>query len=237
MTYRNGAYFRALTKNRRVLIVGHADADGHLAAEQSRRNALRSGASRCEVFIDVKCTANYSIWRNHLCEVPIRSADTVVFVDLMFHPEDVVGSVDVLTDLASKNPEKQFIVIDHHPYSGLPALAVNLSIWFTSAVYTCCFGPPSHLMVVAAICDRDEEPVVAMIDETMRRRALGMERAAADRSLAGSKLLRLLADDRWDLIEQLAEESNDVHQRVRGRRHSRQPLSPALERARGIADY
>ncbi len=237
MTYRNGAYFKALTKNRRVLIVGHADADGHLAAEQSRRNTLRSGASRCEVFVDVKRTANYRIWRNHLPEIPICSADTVVFVDLMFHPDDVVGSVNVLTELASKNPEKQFIVIDHHPYSGLPALSVNLSIWFTSAVYTCCFGPPSALMVVAAICDRDEEPVVAMIDETMRRRALGMERAAADRNLAGSKLLRLLANDRWDLIEQLAEESKDVHQRVRGRRHSRQPLSPGLERARGVADY
>lgn len=237
MTDRNGAYFKALTKNRHVLIVGHADADGHLAAEQSRRNSLRSGASRCEVFVDVKRTANYRIWRNHLSEIPICSADTVVFVDLMFHPDDVVGSVNVLTELASENPEKQFIVIDHHPYSGLPALSVNLSIWFTSAVYTCCFGPPSALMVVAAICDRDEEPVVAMIDETMRRRALGMERAVADRTLAGNNLLRLLANDRWDLIEQLAKEPKDVHQRVRGRRHSRQPLSPGLERAREAVDY
>lgn len=237
MTDRNGAYFKALTKNRHVLIVGHADADGHLAAEQSRRNSLRSGASRCEVFVDVKRTANYRIWRNHLSEIPICSADTVVFVDLMFHPDDVVGSVNVLTELASENPEKQFIVIDHHPYSGLPALSVNLSIWFTSAVYTCCFGPPSALMVVAAICDRDEEPVVAMIDETMRRRALGMERAAADRTLAGNNLLRLLASDRWDLIEELAKEPKDVHQRVRGRRHSQQPLSPGLERAREAVNY
>ena len=237
MTYRNGSYFRALTKNRRVLIVGHADADGHLATEQSRRNASRSGASRCDVFVDVKRTANYRIWRNHLSEIPICSADTVVFVDLMFHPDDVVGSVNVLAELASENPEKQFIVIDHHPYSGLPALSVNLSIWFTSAVYTCCFGPPSALMVVAAICDRDEEPVVAMIDETMRRRALGMERAAADHTLAGNNLLRLLENDRWDLIEQLAEEPKDVHQRARGRRHSRQPLSPGLERAREAVGY
>lgn len=237
MTYRNGAYFKALTKNRRVLIVGHADADGHLAAEQSRRNASRGGASRCDVFVDVKRTASYRIWRNHLWEIPIRSADTVVFVDLMFHPDDVVGSVNMLTELASENPKKQFVVIDHHPYSGLPALPVNLGIWFTSAVYTCCFGSPSDLMVVASICDRDEEPVVAMIDETMRRRALGMERAAADRNLAGTKLLGLLKNDRWDLIEQLAVEPKDIHQRARGRRHSRQPLSPGLERARGAADY
>jgi len=228
---------KELAKDRRMLIVGHADADGHLAAEQSRRNALRSGARACQVFIDAKRTAGHRIWRNHLPEIPIQGADTVVFVDLMFHPGKVAEDVSALADLARENPEKTFMAIDHHPVPGLPALPANLSICFTPAVYTCCFGAPSDLMVVAAICDRDEEPILAMIDETMRRRALGVKRASADRDLAGEKLLRLLATDRWDLIEQLAEEPRDMHRWVRGRRHALQPLSPALEQARTAAAF
>lgn len=228
---------KELVKNCNVLIVGHADADGHLAAEQSRRNTLRSGARVCDVFVDAKRTAGYRIWRNYLTEIPIYKADTVVFVDLMFDPGNVSESVGALVNIARENPDKSFVVIDHHPVAGLPALPPNLGIWFTPAVYTCCLGAPSDLMVVAAICDHDEEPVTAMIDETMRRRALGMGRATADPDLRGEKLLRLLAADRWDLIEQLAEEPRDMHRRVRGRRYARQPLSPALEQARTAAAY
>ena len=65
---------KALAKNRYVLIVGHADADGHLAAEQSRRNALRNGARECEVFVDAKCTASYRIWRHRLAEANSRAS-------------------------------------------------------------------------------------------------------------------------------------------------------------------
>ena len=75
-----------------------------------------------------------------------------------------------------------------------------------------------------------------MIDDTMRRRALGMVRASADRDLAGDKLLSLLAHDRWDLIEILADEPAEIHRRVRGRRHSRQPSSPGLTRAHEQVD-
>jgi len=224
-----------LVKDGAALIVGHADADGHLAAEQSRRNAERGGARSCRVYVDAKHTAGYRMWRDHLDEIPIEGSDVVIFVDLMFRPDDVSGSVGALVNLAQRNAEKTFVVIDHHPMPGLPALPTNLIILFTPAVYTCCFGPPSKLMVVASICDDDEEPVSELIDKTARRRALGMERAAADPELAGSRLLRLLADDRWDLIEGLADEPKDFHRRVRGRRHSNQPLSPALNEARVAA--
>ena len=222
---------RKLVKGHHVLIVGHADADGHLAAEQSRCNVLRMGACRCEVLVDPKRTASYRMWHNHLPEIPIARADTVIFVDIMFPPDDPSDSVWNLIELANKNPGKSFVVIDHHPVLGLPELPQNLGIWFTSAVYTCCFGLPTWLMVVAAICDRDEGPVAPMIDNTMRLRALGMERAVADRDLAGEKLLRLLAADRWDLLETLAKDSNDMHKRVRGRRLRQQPLSVGLAQA------
>lgn len=222
---------RNLVKSHHVLIVGHADADGHLAAEQSRRNALRMGARSCDVVVDPRRTAGYRMWRNHLPDIPIARADTVMFVDIMFDPDDPSDSVLNLIELASKNPGKRFIAIDHHPVLGLPELPQNLGIWFTSAVYTCCFGLPSWLMVVAAICDRDEGPVAPMIDDTMRLRAVGMKRAVADRDLAGEKLLRLLAADRWDLLELLAKESKGRHKCVRGRRLRQQPSSLGLAQA------
>ena len=74
-----------------------------------------------------------------------------------------------------------------------------------------------------------------MIDDTMRLRALAMARAVADPELAGGKLLRLLAGDRWDLIEPLAAESPNIHRRVRGRRVREQPLSMGLVQARAAA--
>lgn len=226
---------RDLVRRRNVLVVGHADADGHLAAEQSRRNALAMGALHCDIFIDPRKTAGHRMWLKHLAEVPIAAAEVVVFVDIMFSPNELSLSLGALIDVAQKNPEKTFVVIDHHPLLGLPALPKNLGVWFTSAVYTCCFGRPSSLMVIAAICDHDEEPVAPMIDDTIRRRALGVVRAVADRDLAGKKLLRLLSEDRWDLIETLAKEPRDIHRRVRGRRIARQPESTGLVQALAAA--
>ncbi len=225
-------YVQEHVKNRHVLVVGHADADGHLAAELSRRNALKMGARRCEVFIDRRLTAGYRMWRDRLWDIPVDGTDTVIFVDIMFDPEVPRDSAGALIELARKNPEKTFIVIDHHPVLGLPALPQNLGIWFTPAVYTCCFGPPSWIMVVASICDHDEVPITSLIDDKMRLRALGVERAVADSELSGKKLLRLLEENRWDLIELLAKESSSFHTRVRGRRISKQPMSMGLAQAR-----
>lgn len=226
---------RKLVRDRSVLIVGHADADGHLAAEQSRRNALDMGATACDVLVDPRITAGRHMWRKHLPEIPVNGADTVIFVDLMFQPADPADSAEAIAELARQHADKTFIVIDHHPVFGLPSLPHNVSLWFTPAVYTCCFGIPGLLMVIASVCDRDEGPVASMIDATTRRRALGMERAAADADLAGARLLRLLRDDRWDIIEAVAEEPRDVHRRVRGRRTRKQPDSSGLMRAHAAA--
>jgi len=223
--------------HRTVLIVGHADADGHLAAEQSRRNGLAAGAKTCDVFIHPTYTAGHRMWQTHLDKIPLDGSDVVIFVDLMFRRDDIAGSVGALIDLVRSLPESTFMVIDHHPVGGLPALPENLSILLTPAVYTCCFGPPSHLMVVASICDNDEAPVAAMIDQTARQRALGMTRAAADRNLVGAPLLRLLSGERWDLIERMAEEPAEIHRQVRGRRTAKQPASSALADARIATAY
>jgi len=214
-----------------VLIVGHADADGHLATEQSRRNILDSGARSCRAFVDRKVTAGYRMWRNYLPDIPINGADTVLFVDLMLHPSDPGDSVRALASLAVDCPDKTFIVIDHHPMLGLPALPDNAGIWFSPAVYTCCFGEPDWMMVVAAICDADEGPVAPMVNATMRHLALGVQRAAADSMLSGDSLLRLLENDRWDIIEAIADEPPEFHRRARGRRVANQLPSKALRLA------
>ena len=225
---------KQFVNKQRVLVVGHSDADGHLAAEQSRRNILQLGALLCDTFVDKTFTSGQRIWQKYLSHVPIEKYDRVVFVDLMFHPEQVRESVGEIVNLAEKHSEKQIMVIDHHPTSGLPSLPDNLSICFTSIVYACCYGAPSDLMVIASLCENEEEPVLPMVDDGIRRRALGMTRAAADPNIAGSALLKLLSKDRWDIIERLADEPKDIHKRVRGRRHSQQPESPGLLQARAF---
>lgn len=224
-----------LVRGRSVLVIGHSDADGHLASEQSRRNALRHGAKRCDVFIDPHWTRGYRLWCKYLDKMPIHRAQTIIFVDLMLDPADVSGSANAVVALANANKDKEFLLIDHHPMSGLPSIPENLRICFTQIVYACCYGEPGNLMVMASLCENEELPVAPLIDEKMRTRALGVRRAAADRAMAGENLMKLLADDLWDVIEQLALEPKDIHKSVRGWRHSRQPESPALSQAHAVA--
>ena len=91
-------------------------------------------------------------------------------------------------------------------------------------------------MITASICDRDEAPVANFITRRHRLWARGVARAAADReNLAGEKLLRLLSDDRWDLLEQIADETPEHHRTVRGRRVRGLNVSDALATARMAA--
>lgn len=224
------------TKGKRVLVVGHADADGHLAAEQSRRNVLKLGAKSCSVFVDPGVTKNYRFWDRHLPNFDFGEAETIIFVDIMLNPKTLKKSFACLIEKVLKEKHRQFILIDHHPLGGLPGIPENLKICFTPIVYTCCYGPPSDIMIVASICDRDEKPIQEMITFTHRHRAKGVRRAAADtKELAGAPLLRLLSLDRWDIIESLADENDDMHRTVRGMRLLRLPSSDALHAARVAA--
>ena len=80
---------RQLVKNKRVLIIGHADGDGHLAAEQSRRNAIDAGAHSCTLLVDPQITPGYRFWDRHLPELDISAYGLVLFVDLMLNPKRV----------------------------------------------------------------------------------------------------------------------------------------------------
>lgn len=226
-------------QGRDVLLIGHADGDGYLATEVSRRNALGAGARHCEVLIDPKVTGGYRIWDRYLDRIDLGAADMVIFVDLMLSYRDPRDSFDRLAALARREPARHFVLIDHHPVEGLPTPPDNLELRFTNRVYDCCWGDPDNeadMMLVASICDRDEAPVRDRITEVHRRRAVGLSRAAADRSmLAGEPLRRLVETGAWELIEGIADEDRAMHRTVRGLRPKADPRSPAVLAAQRAA--
>lgn len=204
---------------RSALVIGHADGDGHIAAEQSRRNLISANARNCDVLVRPGLTSSFRFWEKSLNTVDLGSAEVVVFVDIALNPHNPKRSLEAVFDRANSERDRMFLLIDHHPVNRLPRAPENVFINLTSTVFTCCYGLPSNLMIVAAICDKDELPVKHLIQPMHRKRALGISRGAADKhGLAGKQLLALLQADRWDLIEKLAEEPKTLHKRVRGNR-------------------
>jgi hypothetical protein len=62
---------------------------------------------------------------------------------------------------------------------------------------------------------------------------LGVRRAAADiNGMVGAKLLSFLRLRKWEFFESLAEEPNEYHRNVRGRRTANGLESPLLEAVR-----
>ena len=91
-------------------------------------------------------------------------------------------------------------------------------------------------MQVAALCDGS--PTTVAPTPLLRRRALGVKRAAADVSgVAGDGLLELIRERRWDFFEALAEEDHEMHRSARGIRRSASKTSPLLEYARSYSPF
>lgn len=219
---------------RHVLIIGHADGDGYLAAETSRRNVINAGAKSCNVLVDPRITPGYRFWEKHLYKLDFGHAETVIFVDLMLNHRDPLDSFSRIVSCAKCNRDRQFILIDHHPrlFTELPPPPTNLSLRPVKTVFECCFGDPereAELMLVGSICDRDQAPVQDRLTKTHRLRAIGVSRAAADRAmLAGEPLVKLLQDGRWDILEMLGHEDPSQHRTVRGTRPKNDPRTPAI---------
>jgi hypothetical protein len=125
-------------------------------------------------------------------------------------------------------------VIDHHPLLAPESGRPNLRLLSVSQAFHCCLGDPQdELMVVAAICEREESTVLPRSSALFRKRAVGLRRACADVSgVSGAILLRLLRERRWDFLEALADEPSHLHRSVRGRRVAGLPRSPLLESAK-----
>jgi single-stranded DNA-specific DHH superfamily exonuclease len=137
-----------------VLVVGHADADGHLITEQVRRNLARIDRFNVETVVDPVRTKDHKAWTKLDDITEIEDADIVFFVDLMFAPSTFDEEARSLVEFVNDRREKQFFLIDHHP---LPlrrlAAADNLRVLYRPDVFECAVGPRSGMMVVAALCE------------------------------------------------------------------------------------
>jgi len=213
-----------------VLVVGHADADGHLIAEQVRRNLALIDNFDVGVVVDPRRTKDHKAW-TRLDEITeIEGADLVFFVDLMFAPMSFDEEAKGLVSFANRHSDKLFFLLDHHP---LPlrylAAADNLRVMYRPDVFECAIGPRSGMMVVAALCE-GQGPKVADIKEPIHDvLALAMRRAAAiGGELPGEKLLTLLQFNCWSALARLGEDERKHHYLPRGRRPLNQRRSKAL---------
>ena len=211
---------------------GHADADGHLAAEHTRDYLIERGMS-VSTIVSSK-TNNYRFWSN-LAEFELHDYELVVFVDIAFRFREPSESLAHLLEVSDRYPSKQFIAIDHHPLAQPQVQRRNLLLLEVTDPYDCCLGPPnSDLMEVAALCDGSPTRIVPT--PRLKRRALGIKRAAADvRGTAGDKLLELIRDRQWDFFEALATEDHEMHRSARGFRRLSSRASPLLEYARAYS--
>lgn len=214
-----------------VLVVGHADADGHLIAEQVRRNLALIESFKVKVVVDPARTQNHRSWLHLDAISEINDAEYIFFVDLMFAPDSCSEEADALTSFVCARPEKRFFLIDHHP---LPLnrlrQAANLRVSYRPDVCECSIGPRTGMMVVAALCERQDEEVAGVKREVHAALCVAMRRAAAlGGRLSGNKLLCLLSANRWDQLLRLSEEDPRFHRLRRGLRSSAQSRSEALD--------
>ena len=214
---------------RTAILFGHADADGHLAAEQSRDWLARRGIDVTTVVSPQ--TWDYRFWKR-LTKIDLSNYELVVCVDIAFRFRSPSESLDDLLSVADRHPQKLFVVIDHHPLVQPQEPRRNLKLISVTDPYDCCLGVPSpELMQVAALCDGALTAVTPT--PLLEKRVLGVKRAAADvNGVAGKILLELIRERRWEFFEALSEEDKEIHRSVRGRRRSNNNVSPLLECAR-----
>ena len=215
-----------------AIVFGHFDGDGHLAADQTRYNLAQYGLAVTVIVSPM--TRGYGFWHK-LFDFDLTGQQLVVAVDIAFRfraPEDSLGW---LLHVCDQYPDKQFIVIDHHPLLLPDHPRPNLLLVQVPDPYDCCLGlPDPEVMQVAALCDGSPTQVAPTPD--LQKRALGVKRAAADaRGVAGAPLLDLIKERRWEFFEALAEEDKEMHRTTRGIRHQTSSPSPLLEYAKAYS--
>ncbi|MGH7116378.1 MAG: hypothetical protein ACREE9_18020 [Stellaceae bacterium] len=216
--------------NKQALIVSHADGDGHLIAEQTRRNLSLLKRFNVAVVVDQERTKDHHSWTKLESLPEIDGADYIFFMDIMFAPASFDVEATYLVNYVNKRPEKHFFLIDHHP---LPLrrleAARNLRVMYRPDVSECTLGPRSGMMVIAALCERQVKEVADIKRPTHDVLALGMRRASAPGGLLpGDKLLALLRADRWGALLDLGKDDPGYHRLPRGRRSEKQPRSATM---------
>lgn len=216
--------------NRRALIISHADADGHLIAEQVRRNLELIPSFNVQTIVDPIRTKDHKVWKKLDEFQEINDADFIFFVDLMFAPKTFSEEARALVNFVTSRPTQKFFLMDHHP---LPLrrlqAARNLRVMYRPDVFECAIGPRSGMMIVAALCERQFSAVADIRCRHHDILAHGMRRAAAHGGpLPGNKLMALLRADSWTELAHLGRDAPEHHRLPRGRRPMNQPLSKAL---------
>lgn len=220
---------------RQVLVVSHADADGHVIAEQVRRNLASIDTFDVRALVDPVRTKDHKTWLHLDTFTEIEACSLVIFVDLMFAPSSFDAEADALVQFARARPNKWFFVLDHHPVptrrlSG----AANLRALYRSDVMDCTIGTPSRMMTIAALCEKQETRAERRPDDVAL--AKGVQRAAAlGGPLPGEKLLALIRFGYWRELTALGRESASEHPMPRGRRRAGFPPSDALVKLDKIA--
>ncbi|HET7084424.1 MAG TPA: hypothetical protein VFI23_06615 [Rhizomicrobium sp.] len=220
-----------------VLVVGHADADGHLIAEQVRRNLALIPNFEVTAVVDPDRTKDHKAWTKLDSLTEIEDADWVFFVDMMFAPSSFVEEAGALVEFVEDRKDKRFFLIDHHP---LPlrrlAEADNLRVMYRPEVFDCAIGPRSGMMVVAAICEGQKANVAEIKEPVHDVMATAVRRAAAlGGPLPGEKLSALIRSDRWADLLELGQEDKELHRLPRGRRSLKSAQSKALKSLERIA--
>ena len=215
-----------------AILFGHADADGHLAAEHSRDWLVRRGVT-VEIVISSE-TRNYRFWEK-LPQFDLSIYEMVVTVDIAFNFRDPNDSLARLLVVSDQHRDKDFTIVDHHPLALPREPRENVQLIEVKDPYDCCLGEPDpELMQVAALCDGT--PTAVRPTPLLSRRALGVKRAAADTGgVAGDQLLQLIRERRWDFFEALSEEDPEMHRSSRGVRNRKAKPSPLLEYARSLS--
>ncbi len=212
-----------------AVVFGHSDGDGHLAAVQTTEWLKRRDV-RVRTIVSA-ATRNYLFW-TRLAKFDLTAYSLVVFVDIAFRFSNPYDSLARLLEVSDREPEKQFIAIDHHSFVRPESSRKNVRFVEVDDPYDCCLGDPDpELMQVAALCDGS--PTAVKSTPQLLKRAMGVKRAAADiHGVAGEPLLQLIMERDWYFFESLADEDRDMHLSARGIRRRLSEPSPLLETAR-----
>jgi hypothetical protein len=214
----------------RVLVIGHADADGHLITEQTRRNLALNPMYEVSTIIDPSRTRDHKVWHKLDQFGDIDSSHVVFFVDMMFSPVSYSAESRALVEFVQAHSEKRFFLLDHHPipFKRL-GVAANLRAVYRPDVFDCTFGPRSGMMVVAALCEKQGARVLEVKTPEHELLALGVRRAAAlGGPLPGEKLLALMRSNRWLDLARLGKDPKEFHRLPRGLRPANDPKSATL---------
>jgi len=223
---------------KRVAVIGHADADGHLIAEQVRRNLSQVPQFDVSLIVDPARTKDHRTWlKLDLFSDLLDSCQLVFFVDMMFAPQSFAEEAAALVAFASRRPATQFFLIDHHP---LPlrrlSQAGNLRALYRPDVVDCTLGRASGMMLLAALLEEQPSRARAVKRPIHDVLARGVRRAAAHGGpLPGEKLMALLRFDCWPELEALGRDDPAFHRLSRGIRAKGSTISPTLQRLDRLA--